>query len=111
MTGMGTQLKCRFKDPLTAQMAEEVENSRGCEGIFEYMLHPLHQLYILLILFFFFKERKWQKKNSRDLTKFQNLLARRRLVGCEKSVEITGSLFRKCLFFVFLVRWQEKNFS
>lgn len=59
----------------------------------------------------FFKERKWQQKNSRDLAKFQNLLERRRLVGREKSVEITGSLFRKCLCFVFLVMWQEKNFS
>lgn len=43
----------------------------------------------------FFKERKLQKKNSRDLAKFQNLLERRRLVGHEKSVEITGSLFSK----------------
>jgi len=59
---MGTQLKCRFKDPLTAQMAEEVENSRGCEGIFEYMLHPLHQLYILLILFFFLKKENGRRK-------------------------------------------------
>lgn len=60
---------------------------------------------------FFFKERKWQKENSRDLAKFQDLLERRRLVGCEKSVEITGSLFRKCLCFVFLVMWQEKRLS
>lgn len=52
VAGMGTQLKCRFKEPLTAQMTEEMKNSRGCEGIFEYMLHPQHQLYILLILFF-----------------------------------------------------------
>lgn len=59
---MGTQLKCRFKDPFTAQMAEEVENSRGCEGIFEYMLHPLHQLYILLILFFFLKKENGRRK-------------------------------------------------
>lgn len=58
----------------------------------------------------FFKERKWQKKNSRDLAKFQNLLERRQFVGHEKSVEITGSLFSKCSCFVFLVMWQEKNF-
>lgn len=43
-------------------MAEEVENSRGCEGIFEYMLHPLHQLYILLILFFFLKKENGRRK-------------------------------------------------
>lgn len=58
----------------------------------------------------FFKERKLQKKNSRNLAKFQNLLERRRLVGHEKSVAITGSLFSKCSWFVFLVMWQEKNF-
>lgn len=43
----------------------------------------------------FFKERKLQKKNSRDLAKFQSLLERRRLVGHEKSIEISGSLFSK----------------
>lgn len=108
--GIGTELKCRFEDPLTAKMREDIKKPRGCEGIFEHVTSKRHQLYILLILFFF-KERKWQKKNSRDLAEFQNLLERRQLVGHEKSVEITGSLFSKCSCFVFLVMWQEKNFA
>lgn len=58
----------------------------------------------------FFKERKWQKNNSSDLAKFQDLLERRQLVGDEKSVEITGLLFSKWSYFVFLVMWQEKSF-
>lgn len=73
-------------------------------------LHPKYTNFLFcLFSLFFFKERKWQKKNSRDLAKFQNLLERRQLVGHEKSVEITGSLFSKCSCFVFLVMWQEKN--
>lgn len=63
------------------------------------MLHPKDTNCIFCLFSFFLKERKWQKKNSRDLAKFQNLLERRRLVGREKSLEITGSLFRKCFCF------------
>lgn len=99
-----------LKTPSQPKWQKTWEKPRGCEGIFEHVTSKIHQLFILLILFFFFKERKWQKKNSRDLAKFQNLLERRQLVGHEKSVEITGSLFSKCSCFVFLVMWQEKNF-
>lgn len=30
VAGMGTQLKCRFKEPLIAEMTEDVKKPRGC---------------------------------------------------------------------------------
>lgn len=30
VAGMGTQMKCRFKEPLIAEMTEDVKKRRGC---------------------------------------------------------------------------------
>lgn len=53
VAGMGTQLKCRFKEPLTAEMTEDMKKPRGCEGIFEYMLHPKDTNCIFCLFSFF----------------------------------------------------------
>lgn len=53
VAGMGPQLKCRFKEPLTAEMTEDMKKPRGCEGIFEYMLHPKDTNCIFCLFSFF----------------------------------------------------------
>lgn len=83
---MGTQLKYIFKEPLTAQMTEDMKKPRGCEGSFEYMLHPKDTNCIFCLFSFFLKKENGRRKtpeisqSSRICWKEDDLLVMRNLL-------------------------------